>query len=280
MCVCLFVCLTEKRLANVTQKFYRNLYAKHPNLKPTTTKDENKEQQQNNDGATLVSSPSSPSVSLYPSLTLSAPDDLHARASLLSEHLRVSLDLRPHKHLFRTYQHCFIAEEAVKFSVNEGMVKCADEAVEICNTLLREGVIIPIVSTHIFHNDHAWYRFVPRAVDFTVHLPTEEERVISCRMKEELDIRDRVSGLFRHVYKDSFVAKDAVDWLIDRGISLNEAAALRLCQRLMRAQQIMCVEQTGQQEFKNNTQLYRYNTIIIISSIIASSLCINVYSHV
>jgi len=99
-------------------------------------------------------------------------------------------------------------------------------------------------------------------------LPSEEERVIVSRMREELDVRDRSAGLFSRTYKDCFVARDAVAWLIDRGVCPNDSAAVRLCTRLLRTSQILPVSFGGSSAslrdacFDNSGDLYKFHAAV------------------
>ena len=220
-------------------------------------------------------------------------------ALLVCEHLRTSLDLRKFSTLFKTHPHCFGGKDATNYILQHGLCQSLQDAVDLCNLMLKEGLIL-----NVNHSTDTSYKSDPKYMyTFPKHsllhgsgtgtglngegevsasslLPTEEERVIVARMREELDVRDRTQGIFRSVVKDAFVARvskahtdnithtincidavhlrafshtfafpfavfsffqDAITWLLDRGICSNESAAVRLATRLVRTSQVIPV---------------------------------------
>jgi hypothetical protein len=86
---------------------------------------------------------------------------------------------------------------------------------------------------------------------------SSEEKLILSRMRDDLDVRNRSVGLFRTIYKDCMIAREIVNWFLDRKICSNEMDALRLGNRLVTTKQIEPVTNV-KEPFKKNQQLYRF----------------------
>lgn len=337
--------LREKNIAALTRSFMDNLQRRQQkfiagdattgsngNSANATSADENSTDSQKSlspkTAASLVNTPlTSPSnaAAAAAAASLSLP-----HALLVCEHLRTSLDLRKFSSLFRTHQHCFLGREATHYILHQNLCHSLADAVSLCNLMLNSSLILNVNSPAEtpFHSDAKhWYTFPSHDL---LHgaggdanapanslLPTEEERVIVARMREELDVRDRPYGFFRTVGKDCFVAKvrpparlthsktcvaharsvdvppcahtsssfcsssllppsppnvqDAIAWLLDRGICLNESSAVRLSTRLVRTSQLLAVHTSSggssasasTLEFENNARdLWKFHPSI------------------
>jgi len=302
--------LREKNINNLTKSFMENLAKQQAKASATAAevraKDTSKQTLKpckgssagvdvvgplgNTDASSAMSSSSTTSSS-------SSSTDVVAtlpHALMVCEHLRTSLELRKFTYLFRSYPHCFSGRDAAHYILHQNFCLNLKHCRGVCDLMLQHGLIIPVnVSrAQTFQVDHrSMYTFPKQSLlhaglahgdsdpDAAANrLPTEEERVIVARMREELDVRDRVQGLFRTTVKDCFTAKAAITWLLDRGICSNESAALRLATRLVRTGLILPVvstfggmgvssttspsEASRNKEVENNLDLYRFHAAV------------------
>jgi hypothetical protein len=279
--------LREKNIQNLTQSFMQNLHRRQQKFiagggddtsdgsVPQTPQSKRKKLPSSGSSMTLPNS----SSSLSEVVPLSLP-----HALLVCEHLRTSLDLRKFSTLFKTHPHCFSGRDATHYILHQNLCDSLDDAVTLCNLMLTSGLILNVnhSAKEAFRDDVKFYYTFPSASLLSGSgsgesggsslLPTEEERVIVARMREEVDVRDRVHGLFRNLVKDSFVARDAIAWLMDRGICSNESAAVRLATRLVRTSQMIPVSTSfagsstsapaATHVFESNGDLYKFHSAI------------------
>mmetsp|Transcript_2881 Transcript_2881/g.6010 ORF Transcript_2881/g.6010 Transcript_2881/m.6010 type:complete len:271 (-) Transcript_2881:244-1056(-) len=80
---------------------------------------------------------------------------------LLSLALRMSREVNVggHDYYFRTYDQCFVGEEAVQWLVSSGTTNSVAGALALGNQLLAAGVIHHVTNEHAFQNKYLFYRF-------------------------------------------------------------------------------------------------------------------------
>ena len=174
--------------------------------------------------ATSVSNFSSPSASSL------------SRALLCAELLLRHLHLRELTSRFRTYQHCFLGSEAVKYMLDHGLSDDVAHCIHIGNTLISCRVIQHVHGQFVFKADDSIYQFVlhtqhpstgsvgiahsassalpaslvctPSAASTTSNVhpffpslppfrsPTAEDELLLRSLQSSLHIRTHTSGLF------------------------------------------------------------------------------------
>jgi hypothetical protein len=79
----------------------------------------------------------------------------------LTQRVKGVLDIRDREHGFpsKTYEKCFIGNEAVETLVNEGIAGNEKDAVRIGNMMLKAGVFHHVQDAHPFENKYLFYRF-------------------------------------------------------------------------------------------------------------------------
>mmetsp|Transcript_21277 Transcript_21277/g.30773 ORF Transcript_21277/g.30773 Transcript_21277/m.30773 type:complete len:665 (-) Transcript_21277:99-2093(-) len=73
--------------------------------------------------------------------------------------LRAHVDIRDRVYHFKTYEQCFIGEDAVRYMIADGIAGTKAEAVLIGNLLVDFGYIFHVTRDHNFKNEFLFYRF-------------------------------------------------------------------------------------------------------------------------
>eukprot|EP00980_Cylindrotheca_fusiformis_P031124 scaffold25851_cov122-Cylindrotheca_fusiformis.AAC.1 len=171
--------------------------------------------------------------------------------------LERSLPLRDNRWRLRTYKNTFVGTEAVDFMVRSGLASSRTEAVELGRRLVAEfNLFEHVVRDHEFKDEHLFYRFVeperrtsPRdSARFSDEIILSTSSSIGSSNREEpqqdpelMRIAEKVrSELEVHsyrmfhmkIYKDCFLACDAVTYLVEEGLAKTRSAAVILGRRL------------------------------------------------
>merc|ERR1712087_561136 len=85
----------------------------------------------------------------------------HVRA--VCEKCRRGLSVEDRKYRFKTYEKCFVGEEAVGWMVQSKVAGSINEAVELGQVLLKRGFIRHLTKECDFVDDFKFYEFVPDA---------------------------------------------------------------------------------------------------------------------
>jgi pyruvate/2-oxoglutarate dehydrogenase complex dihydrolipoamide dehydrogenase (E3) component len=75
------------------------------------------------------------------------------------ETLREHVDIGDRTYRLKTYEECFVGEEACAWMVGAGMAGDVEEAELIGNLLMEAGVLHHVLREHEFKNDYLFYRF-------------------------------------------------------------------------------------------------------------------------
>ncbi|XP_019854510.1 PREDICTED: DEP domain-containing mTOR-interacting protein-like [Amphimedon queenslandica] len=128
--------------------------------------------------------------------------------------------LKDRRYHLKTYATCFIGHEMVDWLLKKGEVESRSEAVAMMQKLLENEVIHHVCDDHDFKDEKLFYRF--RRDDNTYEEPPDAmivakgQRIYS-RLKTDGSnlIQDRKYHL--QTFKQSFIGREFVDWLITRG---------------------------------------------------------------
>ena len=196
-----------------------------------------------------------------------------SRALLCAELLLRHLHLRELTSRFRTYQHCFLGSEAVKYMMDHGLSDDVAHCIHIGNTLISCRVIQHVHGQFVFKADDSIYQFVlhtqhqppAAAQSASVALPaslvctplaashnsssghpffpslppfsspTAEDELLLRSLQSSLHVRTHTSGLFGGVsHPNTFRGSDCIDWLVDNGVMKDDTDAVRWCSRMCR----------------------------------------------
>ncbi len=85
----------------------------------------------------------------------------HTDIAALAARIKGILDIQDRRYGFppRTYEKCFVGEEAVVTLVDENIASDAEDAVRIGNMLLNAGIFRHVQQAHPFKNEYLFYRF-------------------------------------------------------------------------------------------------------------------------
>jgi pyruvate/2-oxoglutarate dehydrogenase complex dihydrolipoamide dehydrogenase (E3) component len=160
----------------------------------------------------------------------------------IAKKLNFELDIRDRTYRFKTYNMCFVGEEAVNHMLKKEMAHSAEEAVAIGNILMNWGVIQHVVDPKMpFKNGYFFYKF-NYSVDGKINMVTpkkvfleftDESKVnmaeleeIVTFLKSNLEVNDRTYQ-FR-TYPKCFTGSEAVDLMLKEGYAFNEYDAERI----------------------------------------------------
>lgn len=77
----------------------------------------------------------------------------------LAERMRKNLDIRDRTYRLKTYEDCFVGEEACRWMIEHEIAADVEQAETIGNLLLESGVFHHVVRDHEFKCDYLFYRF-------------------------------------------------------------------------------------------------------------------------
>ncbi|KAL3935053.1 MAG: hypothetical protein SGBAC_009354 [Bacillariaceae sp.] len=151
------------------------------------------------------------------------------------------LPVRDHRWRLRTYKNCFVGTECVDFMVRSQLVETRSQAVELGRRLTIElNLFEHVMQEHEFKDEHLFYRFVERerrtsvleTMDFSSEmlLDLSLER-LAAQLKRDLEVKKYQMHNMK-VYKDSFLASDAVTYMVEEGMAKTRQDAVVLGQRL------------------------------------------------
>mmetsp|Transcript_14472 Transcript_14472/g.30969 ORF Transcript_14472/g.30969 Transcript_14472/m.30969 type:complete len:670 (-) Transcript_14472:406-2415(-) len=103
----------------------------------------------------------SPRAVIKRTSTMEEMPDLVEIASRMAK----NLDIRPRMYFFKTYDDCFIGEDAVKWMVDTGVTRSVMEALDLGNRLQLAGFLDHVTKEHNFENKMLFYRMNPAVID-------------------------------------------------------------------------------------------------------------------
>lgn len=189
------------------------------------------------------------------------------KAAILAvgEELRVLLHeedppmIKDRRFHLRTYSKSFIGSEMVDWLLKKGEVESRNEAVQMMQKLVDYGVLHHVCDDHTYKDEFLFYRF--RRDDGTYEEPADtailaKGQRLYTRMKGDGSqlIQDRKYHL--KTYKECFVGKEFVDWLIAKGEARNRVDAVDLGKHLVEAGVIGHV--VSDHNFKDEFLFYRF----------------------
>ena len=80
--------------------------------------------------------------------------------SQLTKNLHDSLEIKDRNYMLKTYKSCFVANEAIDWLVkNEESIKTRNDAIELCQLLMRANIIYGINGDNTFKDNTSYYKF-------------------------------------------------------------------------------------------------------------------------
>mmetsp|Transcript_6884 Transcript_6884/g.11138 ORF Transcript_6884/g.11138 Transcript_6884/m.11138 type:complete len:623 (+) Transcript_6884:201-2069(+) len=81
----------------------------------------------------------------------------------LCDLLQRNVESKDRTYHLQTFKSCFVGTDAVDFLIKEGVVESREDAVELCQQMLEQGLLQHVTQDHQFQDDKLFYRF--RALD-------------------------------------------------------------------------------------------------------------------
>lgn len=176
---------------------------------------------QNTPGMEEVKCPSEPAVDEV---------DLESLVDKLT--VQSVLEIKDRTYRFIKYKRCFVASEAIDYMVNEGLAKSREHAVSLGVALqTKRKFWNHVVDDHIFSDTYLFFRLtrddeqkelVSSAVNNMFDQSTLD--VLAIKLLEGLEIKERTFR-FRK-YKKCFVASEAVDYMVTKGLAKSRGEAV------------------------------------------------------
>lgn len=137
------------------------------------------------------------------------------------------MDRRYH---LRLYRNCFVGSEAVDFLVGSTLADSRIEAVDIGRTLAREfNLFEHVTKSHEFKDEYLFYRMVNldniRPIS---EIAMEESRLFELAKLFEAGIEVKDHRHRMRVFHNSFVGKEAVDFLVKSGMAKSRSEAVQI----------------------------------------------------
>mmetsp|Transcript_31298 Transcript_31298/g.75298 ORF Transcript_31298/g.75298 Transcript_31298/m.75298 type:complete len:1825 (+) Transcript_31298:244-5718(+) len=179
----------------------------------------------------------------------------------VGEELERSLPVRDHRWRFRTYKQTFVGTECVDFLVRSQLVESRTAAVELGRKLVTELNLFEhaALNNQDFNDDHSFYRFIererrtlPRSPGPKTSANNGTTKPSSLKSMEEADptlrsaaelLRSKLpvqgSRIYNfRFYRNSFVASEAITFMVHERLAGTRPEAVKLGQRLERELQL------------------------------------------
>lgn len=168
-------------------------------------------------------------------------DESNGSIDHIAAELERWLPIRDNRWRLRTYRKTFVGTECVDFLVRSQFSKSRSEAVELGRRLATEfNLFEHVAADHEFKDEHLFYRFVEPerrthpndSLRFSVRDEGDPElQKIAKTLRMNLEVQ---SHRMHHLklYKDCFLACDAVTYMVEEGIAKTRREAVALGQRL------------------------------------------------
>eukprot|EP00750_Incisomonas_marina_P012929 INCI17184.2.p1 GENE.INCI17184.2~~INCI17184.2.p1 ORF type:complete len:1088 (-),score=164.61 INCI17184.2:2533-5796(-) len=169
----------------------------------------------------------------------------------IARQMRDAVEICDRKWHFKTYEHCFVAKEAVSWLLTTEHCATRPEAVEICRELAQRGFIHHVVDPERngdFEDKYLFYRFPEEMMD------AEKLKEISTRLRETVPIRDR--KYYFRIYKACFIGREAVDVLMKLGYASTRQSAVTVGRQLLNSKLFRHV--CDGHNFKDDYLFYRF----------------------
>eukprot|EP01084_Bolivina_argentea_P221447 375071_1 len=157
--------------------------------------------------------------------------------------LKSSLTVCHRKYCKNTYHLCFIARDAVSYMVDMNLVSNIEKAVEMGQKLLDKRLIKYVLSEAcVFENKYLLYQFSDNNnLESETETETENNLItleleVADKLYDLLDICDRKWHLRK--YKQCFIAKEAIQVMINAELAVDIDDAIKLGNCLMKKKKI------------------------------------------
>mmetsp|Transcript_27823 Transcript_27823/g.67361 ORF Transcript_27823/g.67361 Transcript_27823/m.67361 type:complete len:1915 (+) Transcript_27823:417-6161(+) len=197
----------------------------------------------------------------------------------IAKKLRMGIQIKDRRYRLKTYRRCFIGSEAVDFLVQASFALSRDDAVDLCQRIMQELHIIEHVTRgHTFKDEYLFYRFTAEPqgddgltcssfdsshqsesvdLDDVNMMETEKMKEVLMYMKNNVKVKDRIYRL--KMYKNCFIACEAVDYLVQAGLVDSRTAAVALGKRLQN--ELKCLYHVEEEKsFDDDYLFFRYGS--------------------
>ena len=191
----------------------------------------------------------------------------------------MGVQIKDRRYRLRTYRRCFIGSEAVDFLVQASFALSRDDAVDLCQRIMRELQIIEhVTQDHTFKDEYLFYRFSAEpegdddltcssfdgshqsqsvGLDDVDMMGMEKMKEVLMYMKNNVKVKDRLFRL--KMYKNCFIACEAVDYLVQAGLVDSRSAAVALGKRLQN--ELKCLHHVEEEKsFDDDYLFFRYGS--------------------
>jgi hypothetical protein len=223
------------------------------------------------DGSSLVSPISSRTYVHFHNSFNSPLDDMNVQETAAAFEIGVSV--KTHRYRGRPYPHTFVGTDAVDFLIASGLATSRRDAEVAGQALMEECHLFEHVTReHGFKDDYLFYRFVPLGERRSVVVmdnslensfqstmnrtsPTMNLHDIAKSMEQDVKVLDRRFRL--KTYKQSFIGRDAVSFLVGSLYASSRREAVALGRRLVDELDLF-EHVTRQHQFEDDFYFYRF----------------------
>ncbi|XP_046543456.1 DEP domain-containing mTOR-interacting protein-like isoform X1 [Haliotis rubra] len=160
---------------------------------------------------------------------------------------------------FRNYKACFVGRDAVDWLILNRHAHTREEAMMCMGLLQDQEVIHHVCDDHSFKDEHLFYRF--RRDDET-YLQNKDLRAFfkGQHLFDRLFASRAVLRDFHApgvVYRDSFMGRELIDWMLQSGLSFTRDVAIKDCRELLENDVIKHV--TDDYHFRDDDLIYQFS---------------------
>ena len=181
----------------------------------------------------------------------------------IAKELERGVEIKDRTYHWKTYQDCFVGSDAIDFLVSHGYVKSRIDAVDLGRRISSElNLFQHATGNHVLKDDYLFYRFT-----------NDEMRVYheGKSSKGELSIEEQAKifesgvnvGTNRYhmkSYPHTFVGSQAVDFMIQHGITNSRVAAVDLGRKMV-TELGLFHHVTNDHDFRDDHLFYRFSPV-------------------
>jgi hypothetical protein len=173
----------------------------------------------------------------------------------IAEIFQKGVDVQDRRFHLRLYKNCFVGSEAVDFLVGSNLAESRTEAVDIGRSLAREYSLFEhVTKDHEFKDAYLFYRMKNTEICSTAGVTMDSSRLFELAQLFEAGIEVKDHRHRMRVFHNSFVGKEAVDFMVESGMAESRYDAVQLGRAF--AKQFNMMEHVTHDHLFSDDELY------------------------
>jgi len=184
--------------------------------------------------------------------------DLIKDIDALADSFKKNVTVSDRRYRLKTYKQCFLGKEAVDYLVKSGAAPSRADALKVGKALQAANLFRHVTGDHELKDEGLFYRYLTNEERELKEAAKRHETFTSGNLaadfKKNVKTADRTYMM--KSYKDCFVGKEAVDYLVNSKAAASRAEAVELGQLLQETSLFEHV--TRSHDFKDEGLFYRF----------------------